>query len=94
VAEFRPGVRIQLRVPENPRLDGAYAVVETVAAWGCHVLTAAAATGRFRALFSEMTPDAPGSPSGDFCDRCGSARVRRCGTCLVCENCGTTSGCS
>jgi ribonucleoside-diphosphate reductase alpha chain len=32
--------------------------------------------------------------TGDNCSSCGSMRVRRNGTCVVCEDCGTTSGCS
>ncbi|MCX8166757.1 MAG: vitamin B12-dependent ribonucleotide reductase [Candidatus Micrarchaeota archaeon] len=32
--------------------------------------------------------------TGDMCSSCGSMRVRRSGTCAVCEDCGTTNGCS
>jgi len=32
--------------------------------------------------------------TGDGCTSCSSMRVRRKGTCVVCEDCGTTSGCS
>ncbi|VVC00536.1 Vitamin B12-dependent ribonucleoside-diphosphate reductase [uncultured archaeon] len=32
--------------------------------------------------------------TGDTCGSCGSMRVRRNGSCLVCEDCGATSGCS
>jgi len=32
--------------------------------------------------------------TGDVCDICGSTRMRRNGSCLVCEGCGTTTGCS
>jgi ribonucleoside-diphosphate reductase alpha chain len=32
--------------------------------------------------------------TGESCATCGSVRVRRNGTCVVCEDCGTTSGCS
>jgi ribonucleoside-diphosphate reductase alpha chain len=32
--------------------------------------------------------------TGDSCSSCGSMRVRRNGTCTVCDDCGTTSGCS
>lgn len=31
---------------------------------------------------------------GDPCGKCGSMRVRKSGTCGVCEDCGDTSGCS
>ena len=90
-----PGTKVRLTTPDNRRLDGAAAVVETVTDWGAHVRTAAAATGRFRALFAEMAAAPAGSGyTGDVCDTCGSVRMRRNGACLLCEDCGSTSGCS
>jgi ribonucleoside-diphosphate reductase alpha chain len=32
--------------------------------------------------------------TGEMCESCGSSRVKRNGACTVCEDCGTTSGCS
>ncbi len=32
--------------------------------------------------------------TGEQCENCGSMRVRRNGNCTVCEECGSTSGCS
>lgn len=32
--------------------------------------------------------------TGEYCSNCGSMRVKRNGSCTVCEDCGTTSGCS
>ncbi|MCX7908221.1 MAG: vitamin B12-dependent ribonucleotide reductase [Ignavibacteria bacterium] len=32
--------------------------------------------------------------TGETCPSCGSIRMRRSGTCSVCEDCGTTTGCS
>lgn len=32
--------------------------------------------------------------TGEQCNNCGSIRVRRNGSCTVCDDCGTTSGCS
>ncbi len=32
--------------------------------------------------------------TGEHCTNCGSMRVKRNGSCTVCEDCGTTSGCS
>jgi ribonucleoside-diphosphate reductase alpha chain len=32
--------------------------------------------------------------TGEQCEHCGSIRVRRNGSCTVCEDCGGTSGCS
>lgn len=32
--------------------------------------------------------------TGDACTNCQSLQVKRNGSCLVCESCGTTTGCS
>ena len=32
--------------------------------------------------------------TGEQCDNCGSMRVKRNGSCTVCEDCGSTTGCS
>jgi ribonucleoside-diphosphate reductase alpha chain len=32
--------------------------------------------------------------TGEMCMSCGSSRVKRNGACTVCEDCGSTSGCS
>jgi ribonucleoside-diphosphate reductase alpha chain len=32
--------------------------------------------------------------TGEQCSNCGSMRVKRNGSCTVCDDCGTTSGCS
>ncbi|MCP5025603.1 MAG: vitamin B12-dependent ribonucleotide reductase [Actinomycetia bacterium] len=44
-----------------------------------------------------VTDHGPGlvmSDRGDVCMNCGSARMMRSGSCLVCGDCGTTTGCS
>ena len=33
-------------------------------------------------------------PSGHICSKCRSTKLRRTGTCFVCEDCGTSQGCS
>lgn len=32
--------------------------------------------------------------TGNVCDICGSVRMRVAGHCMVCEECGSTTGCS
>lgn len=32
--------------------------------------------------------------TGDQCDNCSSMRMKISGHCMVCEECGTTTGCS
>jgi hypothetical protein len=97
---LRRGDPVRLNVPENPRLHRRPATVEAVEARGAHVRCAAAATGRFRALWSELEPW-PGRRAalaagycGEPCGTCGGVRTRRNGTCLVCDDCGSTTGCS
>ena len=98
---------VRLKVPENGRLHNALGEVASVEAWGCHVATRAAATGRFRALFAEMELIAPGRPvqqrevsakdmgyTGNCCARCGSMKMVKSGSCDCCQECGETSGCS
>lgn len=104
----KAGDKVRLNVPENLQLHGAEAVVESPTPWGAHVLTAAAGTGRFRALHSEMRGDAPellahpaasvAPPStftytGQTCSCCGSLNLRPNGPCLTCQECGTSTGC-
>lgn len=53
---MQPGSMVRLVTPDNPRLDGAAAKIEAITEWGAFVKTDKAATGEFRALFSEMVP--------------------------------------
>jgi ribonucleoside-diphosphate reductase alpha chain len=55
-------------------------------------ISAMAARGMTRSEASDLSRRA--GYTGDNCASCGSMRVRRNGTCVVCEDCGTTSGCS
>lgn len=101
-AMVKPGDAVVLRVPDNQFLHGVRAVVVELADWGAHVSTSVG-SGRFRAAWDEMVKVPPGTTArpavkfagytGDVCDRCGSSRMRRSGTCLVCDCCGDTSGC-
>jgi len=86
---------------DNPTFNGQTATVTEPTEWGAHVSTSAG-TGHFRAHHSEMVPyehlngrdvaKAEGY-TGDVCDKCGSHRMRHSGTCLVCEDCGSSGGC-
>ncbi len=103
---MKTGDLIVLNTPDNLRLHGPPASVGDCFPWGAHVIAPAAATGRFRALWSEMVPPEPVQaiavpvPSagtaytGDSCETCGSLKMRRAGACLVCDSCGSSSGCS
>ena len=52
----------------------------------------AAATGHYRALWSEMEL-VNAEYTGDCRDFCGSTRMRQAGACKVCEDCGESGGC-
>lgn len=106
----RQSETIVLNVPDNPRLHRAIGTVESLELWGAHVWVNAAATGRYRAGWEEMEAMSSGgsngkaSPTiskarvegytGDACDQCGGCRMKRNGACLLCEDCGSSSGCS
>ncbi len=94
---------VHINTPENERLHGAPALVDTVEEWGCHLLTVAAATGRFRAAWHEMEESATPDPlphvatmegNGDICACCGGCNMTWAGSCKVCLDCGTSGGCS
>lgn len=97
---LKVGDSVVLFTPDNPRLHNKEARVESLQEWGANVMTIAAGTGRYRALYSEMIYDnriaAPPDSgyTGDVCPTCQGSRMRRCGTCAICEDCGSTSGCS
>ena len=102
MGDIAVGSKVRLHTPDNPRLHGAVGRVVAVTSWGAHVKVRAAASGRYRALNEEMVLDdepftGSGNGSGytgDVCSTCNSLRMRRNGTCLVCDDCGATSGCS
>lgn len=89
---LKVGDRVILLIPENCRLNGAKAMVVEITDWGAHVATTASGSGLFRAFHSEMTL-VKVEYTGDCCETCGSIRLRRAGACLVCEDCGSNSGC-
>ena len=95
---LKRGDKVILDVPDNPRLHQQLATVLIAMPWGAHVTTEAAATGNFRALHAEMKRPGPAAResgyTGDVCDTCGGARLRRNGSCLLCDDCGSTTGCS
>lgn len=37
-------------------------------------------------------PKRPSDYTGDICSECGSPNMRRSGSCLLCNDCGSTSG--
>lgn len=105
--QLKPGTLVKLVLPDNPVMDGLKAKVQELTDWGAHVLTEVG-SGEFRALYSEMVPYAQVNGqhqqvkvlaknqgyTGDLCPICGSSRMRRNGSCLLCEECGGTTGCS
>ncbi len=94
---IQQGSRVRLATPDNPRLDGAYAVVKTLTRYGAVVECKLAGSGEFRALFEEMVADTArsnGSSAGEFCPECGGANMLRTGSCSTCQDCGSNTGCA
>lgn len=89
---MRVGDRVRLVTPENERLHGTEAKIASLANWGAHLDVPAAATGHYRALWSEMEL-VNAEYTGDCCEFCGSTRMRQAGACKVCEDCGESGGC-
>lgn len=91
-------------------VDRARALVAVIeAAAGRPVPATPTAERALRALPRVPSPTEPGAPkvtpharavatargyTGDVCGTCGSLAMRRSGVCLVCDACGTTTGCS
>lgn len=88
---MRIGDKVCLVTPGNVRLHVTVATIASLPPWGAHVLAPAAATGRFRALFSEMQELA--AATGEACPKCGSFQMVRTGACITCQDCGENSGC-
>jgi len=75
----------------NPKLEPRLAAVGALAA---AFSTAAAPFAAEAPRSMPMDQAKRAGYTGESCASCGSVRVRRNGTCVVCEDCGTTSGCS
>ena len=56
--------------------------------------TAAAPENRAKQIFNEIREARIKGYEGDMCDECGQFTMIRNGTCLKCDTCGATSGCS
>ncbi|MDH7515826.1 MAG: vitamin B12-dependent ribonucleotide reductase [Bacteroidota bacterium] len=75
-----------LQKREEPSQPGEPSMPETVA---LDVVRADAAREATRILLARAQ-----GYTGEMCGACGSPRMKRSGTCTVCEDCGTTNGCS
>lgn len=96
------GSKVIVNIPDNPMVHAIVGTIEKLEEWGAHLISPKFTTGKFRALFSEieLVPENNALTvreqgyTGDACDRCNSHRMRRNGSCLLCFDCGSTSGCS
>ena len=64
---------------------------EMVSVRGCDRVPAMAEADTM--MGDAYVPTANTGHTGDVCDCCGGIRMRRSGTCLLCDDCGQTSGC-
>ena len=56
--------------------------------------TGQAETGKSASLADQRHAAVAAGYSGDACTSCQNFTLKRSGTCLVCETCGSTTGCS
>ena len=98
---FQIGDKVVLHTPSNPRLHLEEGKVKSIEKWGYIIDTPAAATQEYRATIDELIQITPIKQqakdmgyTGNICSQCSSVKMRRNGTCELCEECGSTSGCS
>jgi hypothetical protein len=93
------GDRVTIRMPET-RADGTVGEVIEVCSWGVVLRAPASAFGTVRAGWSEFEQTLETTESrslgytGDICNQCGGSKMTRNGACLLCQDCGASSGCS
>lgn len=92
------GSTVRFHTPDNPYTHRQLGEVIGIEEWGAHCATSATATGRFRAAWCEMTlvvqqDSVTAGYTGDVCPKCQGTRLRHSGACLLCDDCGETSGC-
>lgn len=97
---FKVNDKVILNTPDNDLLHGRVGYVRGVLPHFIEVSTDVG-TGTYRAEAAELTHWAPMSDessvkgyAGDVCEACQGSHVRRNGPCLLCDDCGATSGCS
>jgi hypothetical protein len=90
--KWRPGLEFLGRCDGDVLRPLAEFVDDLGALYGRPVTGLAANGAPIPPAARHAAPAAPGY-TGDVCDACGGARLRRGGTCLVCDDCGSTSGC-
>lgn len=81
--------------------DGTQAVIEELTSYGALVKTEATKTGKYRAGWDEIShhegngrgKPKQSSPTGEICQTCGGVNMIRAGSCLTCQDCGSTTGC-
>lgn len=82
------GQQVRMIVPDNPYVHNHVATIKEMTDYGA-LVNWNGGSGEFRLLYSEMSI---AKPTGNVCMRCGSSNQVRAGTCLLCLDCGDTSG--
>lgn len=85
---FKRGDQVRMVVPDNPYVHNHVGTITQLEEWGAHV-SWHGGSGKFRLFHREMQATVP---SGNFCQKCMSGNMVRAGTCLLCLDCGDTSG--
>ena len=87
-----PAHALQMRAAESISM-GSLALVETTAAFVYDAPTAAPVAATMSTSDQRAKAKLQGY-EGDSCGECGNFTLVRNGTCLKCNSCGSTSGCS
>jgi hypothetical protein len=97
---FLVGQRVRIEAPADPHVHGCEGVVEKIEEWGVHLAVVRAVRPtdqphhkpRWRAFYSEVVPLSVPQVADEPCRICGCQRFVRAGKCLVCCECGESSG--
>lgn len=81
---------VRMIVPDNQRVYNKIGIVKCLTDYGA-IVSWSGGSGEFR-LFNHEMQKVSQLYSGNICNKCGSINVVRAGTCLLCRDCGDTSG--
>lgn len=82
------GDHVRMVVPDNPYVHGKLATIQSHTEYGANV-SWNGGSGKFRLFFHEMQAVVT---TGSVCMKCGGSNMVRAGTCMLCRDCGDTSG--
>lgn len=85
-----PNDHVRIIVPDNQYVHNHIGIVKQLTNYGA-IISWNGGSGEFR-LFNHEMVKVSQLYTGNVCQRCQSINVVRAGTCLLCRDCGDTSG--